>query len=180
MGQPIGEFPIGGRGLTLAKPGMLQDGGRPRSGYARRDSGVRIRIKGGPIAYAPFHQDPEGVPSSAKVILVVEDEGVVLRILTKLLEIDGHRVLAARNLEEAMLIDESYAGDLPLLFVDVVLKEADGPEVVRRIRQRRPSIQVVYMSGYPEVEFMHRDDIQPGDRLLRKPIGFEALREILK
>lgn len=132
------------------------------------------------MSYAPFHQDPEWVPPPAKAILVVEDEGVVLKFLTKLLEIDGHRVLAAKSLEEAILIDESYAGDLPLLFVDVVLKEANGPEVVRRIRQTRPSIQVVYMSGYPETEIMQGEDIQPGDRFLQKPIGFEALREVLK
>lgn len=132
------------------------------------------------MSYAPFHQEPEWVPSPAKVILVVEDEGVVLRILTKLLEIDGHRVLAARSLEEAVMIEKSYSGDLSLLFVDVVLKESDGPDVVRKLRQTRPSIQVVYMSGYPESDLVLGEDFQPGDRFLQKPIGFEALRGVLK
>lgn len=68
------------------------------------------------------------------LILVVDDEPPILRLVKAKLKVDGYEVLTASRGEEALRIVEDEMPDLVVL--DVMMPEMDGFETLRRIRQR--------------------------------------------
>jgi PAS domain S-box-containing protein len=118
----------------------------------------------------------------AETVLVVEDaEG--LRGLTKrLLERQGYTVLLAANADEALHLFEGNAS-IDVLLTDVVMPGASGPELTKQLVERRPGLNVIYMSGYTEDAIVHHGVLDPGIAFLHKPFSSETLgrkiREVL-
>ena len=80
--------------------------------------------------------------------ILVEDEELVRQFTVDLLGEFGYRILAAANGREALDLLESETA-VDLLFTDIVMPgELDGFALARRARQRRPSLPVLYTSGY--------------------------------
>jgi two-component system cell cycle sensor histidine kinase/response regulator CckA len=108
-----------------------------------------------------------------ETVLVVDDTEALCDLARRLLERQGYTVLVATNAEEARLVFERNAS-IDVLLTDVVMPGASGPELTRDLVERRPSLKVIYMSGYTE------SDIQQGlvDRkisFLHKPFTADAL-----
>lgn len=80
-------------------------------------------------------------------MLVVENEEVVLRLASRLLEGLGYRVLTATSGEEALAMIEAGV-PFDVLFADVVLPGMAGPETYRLARALRPRLRAVFMSGH--------------------------------
>jgi CheY-like chemotaxis protein len=87
-------------------------------------------------------------------ILVVEDEDIVRRIVTKRLQSAGYRVVEARNGPHAIEVCAT-AGSVDLILTDVVMPGLNGVEVVGKVRERFPNAAVLFMSGYPEDIIAH-------------------------
>jgi two-component system cell cycle sensor histidine kinase/response regulator CckA len=107
-----------------------------------------------------------------RTVLLVEDEDAVRRLSRRLLEADGYQVLEAPGGERAIALARSHPGPIDLLLTDVVMPDLKGPEVAARVAKLRPAIQVLYMSGYANVELA---DLGPGAVLLQKPFTPETL-----
>ena len=108
-------------------------------------------------------------------ILLVEDEDPVRLFATRALENKGYTVLSADCAEEAQEIVEEFEGEIDLAITDVVMPQMDGPTFIAWLVERRPDIQVIYMSGYAEDAF--RSNIA-GDRpydFLPKPFSLQEL-----
>ena len=84
-------------------------------------------------------------PQGAR-ILVVEDEAMLLRLVSRSLEACGHRVSTARDGHEAL--DLALTDPPDVLVTDVILPGLDGGELTRRLRERHPRIPVLFTSGY--------------------------------
>jgi two-component system response regulator AtoC len=83
-------------------------------------------------------------------LLVVDDEALTLRTISRALRGEGYEVFLASSGEEALDI---YAQEKPdLALVDVVLPGVDGIEVLRQIRKQNPAAIVLMMSAYHQVE----------------------------
>jgi two-component system, cell cycle sensor histidine kinase and response regulator CckA len=83
-------------------------------------------------------------------VLLVEDEGQVLRLVVKVLEMRGYSVLQAETSRRAIALSESHAGTIDLLLTDVELDDSmNGHEVAYILRRARPRMKVLYTSGYP-------------------------------
>jgi FixJ family two-component response regulator len=71
----------------------------------------------------------------------------------------------------------------PVLLTDVVMPGTSGPELTRRMVERRPALKVIYMSGYTEDAIVHHAVLTPGIAFVHKPFTAEALgrkiREVL-
>jgi CheY-like chemotaxis protein len=91
--------------------------------------------------------EPEFPPAT---ILVVEDEEDVRELARDVLEMNGHRVLEALDVADAVRLAQSHPGPIDLLITDVMMPGATGPELAGRVRAHRPGLRVLCMSGYPE------------------------------
>src|SRR5262249_23022605 len=102
-------------------------------------------------------------------ILVVEDDEMVRNYVIAQLDGLGYATLAAANAAEALrLIDEGARFDL--LFTDVIMPGGmNGRELADEAIRRRPSIKVLYTSGYTENAIVHHGRLDPGVALLNKP-----------
>jgi two-component system cell cycle sensor histidine kinase/response regulator CckA len=56
-----------------------------------------------------------------------------------------------------------------------VMPGASGPELTLQLVNRRPTLKVVYMSGYTEDAIVHHGVLKPGISFLHKPFTSEAL-----
>ncbi len=83
-------------------------------------------------------------------ILIVDDEALTLRTISRALEAEGYEVLLAQSGEQALEIAAKERPDIALL--DVVLPGIDGVEVLRQLKRMDSSVVVVMMSAYRVVE----------------------------
>ncbi len=80
-------------------------------------------------------------------VLVADDEQVMRELIAALLEIDGCRVLQAQTGAEAIALVEKCDVKIDLLIMDVMMPEMTGPEAAARIREQRPEIVVLFLTG---------------------------------
>jgi len=106
-----------------------------------------------------------------ETILVVEDEELVRRMIRRVLERYGYRILEAREGAEALAIARRHEGDLDLVLTDVVMPRMGGIELAVRLREERPEIRVVLMSGYAHRAGWTAADLPAGAVFLEKPFG---------
>jgi CheY-like chemotaxis protein len=118
-----------------------------------------------------------------ETILVVEDERAVRSLVKEILETNGYSVLEAGNADEALRAAQAYAGTIDLLLSDVVMPGMSGPSLAVQLRAMRPSIEVLFMSGYAEEPLELRGIVEKGAGFLAKPFTLAALtrkvREVL-
>ena len=109
-------------------------------------------------------------------VLLVEDEPTVLRFAKRALELYGFSVLHASTPEEALAIAAAPETAMSLLLTDVVMPRMSGPELAARVRQARPDLAVLFMSGYP-AGLVLPEHLDPSMRLISKPF---RLTDLLK
>ena len=119
-----------------------------------------------------------------ETVLVVEDDEGVRRVLLKMLQQAGYRVLGASDGEEA--IEMCRAGDatLHVLITDVVMPRMGGRELAARLRQVTPDMKVLFVSGYADSVVLHHGVLEADTHFLQKPFTVEQLgrkvREVLE
>jgi two-component system cell cycle sensor histidine kinase/response regulator CckA len=112
-------------------------------------------------------------------ILLVEDEEAVRSFAARALRMRGYDVLEAGGGDEALEIVQSGT-DIHLIVTDVVMPNMDGPTMVKHVKQIKPEIPVIFMSGYAEEAF-RRDGEGAGDiHFLPKPFGLKQLAAKVK
>jgi PAS domain S-box-containing protein len=87
-------------------------------------------------------------------VLVVEDEPMVLRLVTSALRTLGYTVFGVERPSEALAFAASAEGTerpLDLLVADVVMPEMNGRDLARRLHVRHPRMRRLFMSGYTDV-----------------------------
>ena len=80
-------------------------------------------------------------------ILVVDDDVAVQTTVRLLLERAGHSVVTAGDGRKGLALCQS--GDFDLLFLDIYMPGMDGFETMRMVRQQRPQIPIIVISGRP-------------------------------
>ncbi|WP_247881025.1 PAS domain-containing sensor histidine kinase [Skermanella sp. TT6] len=117
-------------------------------------------------------------------ILLVEDEDAVRVFSARALRNKGYQVLEARSGEAALSLLNSESNRVDLLVSDVVMPHMDGPTLIRHVRDKRPEMKVIFISGYTEDKF--RDQIDAGEHIhfLPKPFSLKQLagkvKEVLR
>jgi CheY-like chemotaxis protein len=115
-------------------------------------------------------------PESATV-LVVEDEEAVRRVTVAALRRFGYVVLAAAEGSEALALEAGHDGPVDLLLTDMMLPDLTGLDVADRIRERRPGLPVLLMSGYAPREVLRAPHRRPEVSFLEKPFVVDELLE---
>src|SRR6516225_10553698 len=115
-----------------------------------------------------FSISTEGCRSMA-VILVVDDDESVRRLVSTTLQLAGNRILTAANGEEAVAIYRSYADQINVVVTDMNMPVMDGVQEILRIRMTNPGAKVICMTGDSA------DRCPEGVALLSKPFSIEKL-----
>jgi CheY-like chemotaxis protein len=104
-------------------------------------------------------------------ILVVDDDGVLLRAMRGLLERCGYDVMESGDVTAALAAVRLKRPDM--LIMDLVLPGMDGREGARLIREACPDLPVLFVSGYTSEEWFRMGN--EGEAFLRKPFSVEEL-----
>jgi DNA-binding NtrC family response regulator len=117
------------------------------------------------------------------MVLLVEDEPEVRRLVEKLLRLKGYHVIAASGPSEAIALSKRQEGPIELLLTDVIMPGMNGRELARVLAEHRPRMKVLYMSGYTDAAMSQQGILPPGTAFLSKPFTPEILarkvREVL-
>ena len=113
----------------------------------------------------------------SETILVVEDDARVRAVTARALGERGYRVLEAAHGEEALEAASREPGPIHLVVTDVVMPGLDGRAVVEALRQRRPGLPALFVSGYSHDVISHHGALDAGIDLLPKPFTADTLLE---
>jgi polar amino acid transport system substrate-binding protein len=122
-------------------------------------------------------------PGGSETILVAEDEGEVLKMLSQTLKSKGYRVLAAKDGEEAISVFKANANRIELVLLDMVMPKLRGRNVYEQIRDSGSNVPVVFSTGYSPESSDAKFASETGLRTIHKPYSSEvllkAVREVL-
>ena len=174
-----------GTGLGLATVyGIVQQSGGHVLVYSEPGQGTSFKV------YLPARDaDVEAVPDypvdienyvGRGRILVVEDEEMVRDLTEKLLVRYGFETMVASSAEEALMLLGGTGPDPDLVLTDVVMPGMNGPEMVKIIREQRPGLKVIYMSGYTEHASIRSGLLEFQGSFLQKPFNPPALLDIIR
>jgi CheY-like chemotaxis protein len=113
-------------------------------------------------------------PHGWETVLLVEDEDAVRALAREVLRRHGYIVLEARHGVDALRVAERHTDDIHLMVTDVVMPHMSGRDLAERLSTTRPTMKVLFMSGYTDHAVMHRD-LTPGSAFIQKPFTPEAL-----
>jgi CheY-like chemotaxis protein len=161
-----------GLGLSMVYGFVKQSGGHVKI-YSEEGVGTTIKLYL-PRATEDAMPVAEAAPTAPRAtghesILVVEDDRMVRDYVVAQLRSLGYAAAAAANAAEALkILDDGAAPDL--LFTDVIMPGGvDGRQLADQVRRRRPSLKVLFTSGYTQTAIVHHGRLDPGVLLLAKP-----------
>ena len=127
--------------------------------------------------------DDVRISEGTETILLVEDDEMVRKLVNKVLDNEGYRLLEAANGVAALSICAQYEEPIHLLLTDVVMPEMSGRELANRLAAVRPELKVLYMSGYTDDVIVHHGVLDEGTEFIQKPFTPDVLarkiREVL-
>jgi len=116
-----------------------------------------------------------------KKILVVEDEFGLQEILSNIFLMEGYEVKVAIDGEVGYEMFCQFEPDL--LFADVLMPKMNGLELVRKIRQVKPNIKVIFTSGFFGIDELrdelNQEIIKYNYPTISKPFKLSAMLKIV-
>lgn len=176
-----------GLGLATCYAIVQQAGGRIEfTSTAGQGTTFRILLPpsmAGSPASTGGEDRPEALPgglSGDETILVAEDEAPVRDLIVRALSGLGYRVLTASDGIEALRVAEAHAGEIHLLVSDVIMPGLRGPDLVHELRQQRPELRALLLSGYTTDADAVEQAVQRGDGFLTKPFAVADLASAVR
>ena len=115
------------------------------------------------------------------MILIVDDEEVIIKVSTRVLERNGYDVLSADTVGSALELDEVQAGSIDLAIIDYKLPDGEGWEVAKGLWEKNSATKILLSSGYPDIEPPDWLDVPQGCLdTISKPYGMQQLADKVK
>jgi two-component system cell cycle sensor histidine kinase/response regulator CckA len=168
-----------GLGLSIVYGIVKQSNGEIMV-YSEPGQGTTFKI------YFPMVEVPEELPApevrasefrGTETILLCEDDEAIRRLVHAMLSKQGYRVMDTSTPEEALQVSKQAGGPIQLLLTDIVMPRTSGFELMNAMRQTRPDLKVLYMSGYTDNQVSRSWAIEPDTPFIQKPFTAAALTQ---
>lgn len=136
--------PVVSRGIVSRSGGSIDVRSQPGVGTTFE---ILLPVSSGAAAEVERSSSPPLAAVGATVLLV-EDEEAVRQIARTALESHSYTVLAADGGSQALALAEGHPGAIDLLLTDVVMPDLSGRQIVEALRTTRPTMRILYTSGY--------------------------------
>lgn len=168
-----------GSGLGLSTVyGIVKQSGGYIWVYSEVGHGATFKIYfpqvSGPIEKLEGFAEPELV-GGTETILLVEDESTFRKVTRELLETAGYAVLEAATAEQAIKIAQEESRAIHLALMDIIMPGIGGVELSLDLRMLRPTLSMVFMSGYAGDALAKQIHLVPDLVLLEKPFSRSSL-----
>jgi two-component system, cell cycle sensor histidine kinase and response regulator CckA len=120
--------------------------------------------------------------AGTETILVVDDDGSVREVARRILVMLGYTVITAGSGQEAVR-HAAETARIDLLVTDVVMPDMNGPLLARRLREERPALRVLFISGYADSGVVHKGLVERDSSYMQKPLTLSSfarkIRQVL-
>lgn len=118
--------------------------------------------------------------SGAGTILLVEDNEMVLKMVTDMLEVMDYTVIATDSPLDAISICENGLQPIDLVITDVVMPVMSGGEMSKKLKICRPDLKLLFMSGHNADIIVHHGVLEEGVQFIQKPFSMSDLARKVK
>lgn len=125
-------------------------------------------------------QDPDQPDSPQGLILVVDDNTHIQRLMVSLLRMHGRRAVSAASMEEAILVCQSQSSEITVAIVDCSLCFGDQIGILNKLRILIPQLKIILTSGMLEEDCCPEQADPPYDLFLPKPFNPANLMKALQ
>ncbi|CAN5146050.1 hypothetical protein BH10PSE13_BH10PSE13_07290 [soil metagenome] len=176
-----------GTGLGLSQVyGFVKQSGGHVNLYSEEGRGTTVKMYlprftgGGASEDEAVTGDAGGRGRSGETILIVEDDEEVRAYTVEIVRELGYQVHEAHDGASALRLIERPDIAIDLLFTDVVMPGMSGKELAETARELRPSLKILYTSGYTRHAIVHGGRLDAGVSLLSKPFTFQAVADRIR
>ncbi len=111
-------------------------------------------------------------------VLIVDDQYGIRILLNEVLQKEGYVTFQAANGVQAINIAKTHAPDLVLL--DMKIPGMDGIEILKKLKEHDPTIPVIMMTAYGELDMIQHAKNLGALTYFTKPFDIDDIRSMVK
>lgn len=123
---------------------------------------------------------PNAMRRGNETILLADDEPAILELFDGILSDLGYTVISAIDGVDAVDKFMKHQDAIDLLVFDVQMGRMNGHQAFRKIRQIKPDMRVLFVSGFNAEQFAAENELELGTELLTKPFKPQDLAEKIR
>lgn len=112
-----------------------------------------------------------------RTVMVVDDDAMMLEVLLRILQRENYELILASSGPDALRKAADFQGPIDLLITDFVMPDMKGRELADKMRERDADLRVLYQTGFSDMLFENRVELEDSAAFLEKPFTARGLRE---
>ncbi len=164
-------------GIVKQTEGQIRVYSEPTKGTTFKIYFPQIAQAAEPAASHGVLEEKNEVKANGETILVAEDDDSLRKLTVSILSDAGYRVLEAENAEVALRFGQNCNERIDLLLSDVIMPVMSGGNLSACMRELRPELKTLFMSGYAPDLITRHGDVEQSIELIEKPFSSRALLE---
>jgi two-component system cell cycle sensor histidine kinase/response regulator CckA len=113
-------------------------------------------------------------------VLVVDDDPMTLNVLSRILAVENFALTLAASGSEGLRLVGADPARIDLLITDLAMPEMKGLELADQMRKHHPNLRVLYLTGFSDLLFENRAELDDHSAFLEKPFTARGLREAVR